>query len=107
MQGVGGEAWWESRPVGRVVGCLVLCVSPQQPSRRTAVATEVCHAALAMLWGTGTSQGPINARKSEGKGQMAGLRPCPTAAAQEHEHALSLTPITKAPHTSSRFWPRC
>lgn len=28
---------------------------------------------------------------------MAGLCPCPTAAAQEHEHALSLSPDAKAP----------
>lgn len=55
-------------------GCLLVCVSPQHPSRGAAVATGVCHAAFAMLWGTGTSQGAISAGKSEGMRQMvAGL----------------------------------
>lgn len=88
-------------------GCFVLCGSPQHPSRRAAVATGVCHAALAMLWGTRMSQGAINARKSERKGQMAGLCPCSTAAAQEHERALGPSPDAKGPHTTSRFWPCC
>lgn len=81
--------------------------SVYEPSAPFWKGARVCHAAHAMLWGTGTSQGAINARKSEGKGQMAGLCPCPTAAAQEHEHALSHSPITRASHTTSRFWPHC
>lgn len=55
-------------------GCLLLCMIPQHPFRRAAVATGVCHPAFAMLWGAGTSQGAISAGKSERKRQiMAGL----------------------------------
>lgn len=74
MQSVAGEAWWEARPVGRVMGMLTCVCEPSAPFQGAAVATGVCHAAFAMLWGTGTSQGAISAGKSEGMRQMvAGL----------------------------------